>query len=157
MSEIDSYKHECIGMVYCPSDYWPPPYFGQPENKHIPLYLLKEDALSADASAYEFQAKNGDLLLGGGSGETPALRISMPEALISFTHGDKENRISIKDNPTVGDLQESLYHAYWSMDHAFMFGAGYVKLGWEPHKIAMEIWLIEHILAFVTRECPELW
>ena len=27
MSEIDTYKHECIGMVHCPSSYWPPPWW----------------------------------------------------------------------------------------------------------------------------------
>src|SRR3954449_9014209 len=96
MSEIDSYKHECLGMVHCPSSYWPPPSWSASgevqvadEDKYIPLYVLHEDALDADT----FQAKTGDLLLGGGSGESPAFWIAMPEAVLFFTREDWEGDI----------------------------------------------------------------
>ena len=69
MSEIDQYKHECIGIIVCPSTY---PVVGGREHRNIPLYRI-------DEAAEEWDAKSGDLLLGGGSGEFEALRISMPE------------------------------------------------------------------------------
>ena len=72
MSQIDQYKYECIGIASCPSSY--EIVFERPEIKEIPLYRLSEDA-------DDWQAKKGDLLLGGGSGEAAAFRLSMPEAL----------------------------------------------------------------------------
>src|ERR1700730_3329053 len=120
MSEIDSYKHKCIGIVKCPSSYWPPGF-----HQFIPLYLLEQDAYDSG-----FPAKQGDLLLGGGSGESPALRISMPEAIIFFTREDWHKRIPPESFETVGDLHRSLYRAHWSMNDAFVFGDGYAKLGW---------------------------
>jgi hypothetical protein len=147
MSEIDSYKHKCIGIAHCPSSYWPPGF-----HQIVPLYLLEQDAFDS-----EFPAKKGDLLLGGGSGESPALWISMPEALIFFTREDWEEHISVENFETLGDLHDSIYRAYWSMTSAFIFGDGYAKLGWDPRNMDIEIWLVHHILAFVLRNYGELW
>lgn len=139
MSEIDSYQHECIGIVFCPSDY--EIVAGNNSHRNIPLYLLKEDALTA--SSYE--AKRGDLLLGGGSGESATLRISIPEAIYLFTHARDDFEPAHKP-----------VKAYWSMNEAFVFCDGYAKLGWTPHD-SIEEWLAEHLLAFVLREYPELF
>ena len=139
MSEIDGYKHKCIGIVVCPSSY---AIVGGRSHHNIPLYLLEEDVLDADLG----QAKRGDLLLGGGSGESAALRISMPEALYFYTRDDWADWNS----------HDEIYRACWTMNDAYIFGEGYAKLGWTPAKL-IEDWLAEHILAFVLHEYPERW
>jgi hypothetical protein len=60
---------------------------------------LDEDALQEYDT---WQAKTGDLLLGGGSGESAALRISLPEAFFFFTH----------DAWTEFDSYDEVYRAY---------------------------------------------
>src|SRR5687767_8828350 len=147
MSAIDCFKHECIGMVQCPSSYWLR-YWAEVNNRdikpdevyEIPLYLLQEDALDED----DFEEKNGDLLLGGGSGETPALWIAMPEALLLFTREDWEDFFPEWwiDYGTVGKFHDSLYRHHWGTHHTFMFGEVYVKLGWNPAKQEIELWLV---------------
>jgi hypothetical protein len=134
MSEIDQYKHECIGIIVCPSTY---PIVGGREHRNIPVYRV-------DEPAEEWEAKPGDLLLGGGRGESEALRISMPDALVFLTHEDAE-------------VAGSLYYAYWSMNMAYVFCEGYSKLGWRPDKASIETWLTDHILAFVLREYPGVY
>ncbi len=79
MSAIDSYKHELLGMVKCPSPFELVYGRGAGEKQEIPLYRLLEDIPSDET---DFQGKKGDLLLGGGSGEIDALRISMPETFL---------------------------------------------------------------------------
>src|SRR5689334_13028751 len=113
MSEIDSYKHECIGILNCPRvDLFPDSERDRQRkgNQFVPLYLLHEDALDADT----FYARKGDLLLGGGSGEAEALWIGMPDALLFFT-GDVDDELWPSDMyETIGDMHESVYHAFWS-------------------------------------------
>ncbi len=131
MSEIDQYRHECIGIIVCPSSY---PIVRGRDHRNIPLYRV-------DESAEDWDVKPGDLLLGGGSGESAALRISIPEAIYFNT------RESWGDFDSV----DQLYHAYWSMNDAYVFCEGYSKLGWRPDKL-IETWLVDHILAFIIRE-----
>jgi len=130
MSEIDRYKHQCIGIISCPSEYG---------IRNIPLYRL-------DESASEWDAKPGDLLLGGGSGESDALRVSLPEAIFLVTRDDWFDY----------DELDTIFRAYWGTSSAFIFGNGYAKLGWHPSK-SMEFWLIDHIVAFILREYPETY
>jgi hypothetical protein len=139
MSEIDTYRHECIGVVDCPSAY--EIVHGNNRHRLIALYRLEEDALE-DCDSW--CAKTGDLLLGGGSGESAALRISIPEAFYSYTHEAWD---------AIDSLDE-ICHAYWTNTEAFVFCEGYAKLGWTPQH-PIEVWLTEHILAFVAREYPE--
>lgn len=140
MSEIDAYRHECIGLVVCPSTY--EIVYGNNSHRNIPLYRIDEDTTDGDS----FQAKRGDLLLGGGRGESAALRVSIPEAIYLFTDDDYTN----------GRLHEGHYQAYWTLTEAFVFCEGYARLGWTPD-IPIETWLTEHILAFVLREYPAVY
>lgn len=140
MSEIDTYQHECIGIVACPSDY--EIMAGNNMHRGVPLYFLKEDALTATS----YQAKKGDLLLGGGSGESAALRISVPEALTFFAHKQQDS----------SGLSAEPVKAYWNMNQAYVFCSGYAKLGWMPHD-RIEYWLAKHVLAFVLNTRPELF
>jgi hypothetical protein len=96
-------------------------------------------------------------VLGGGSGEVAALRISIPEAILFFTREDWEEQINIEEFETPGDLYDHIYKAYWSMTSAFVFGDGYVRLGWKPHEHSIEIWLVRHILEFVHQNYAETW
>ena len=138
MSVIDSYQHECIGIVQCPSTY--PIVPGNDTHRNIPIYRVDEDV----PHGADWQAKAGDILLGGGSGESAALRISIPEAIWFLTY----------DDPPHFDLWTELWQAYWSPTEAYVFCEGYAKLGWPP-AIPIERWLVEHITAFLLQSYPE--
>ena len=134
MSEIDTHPHQCIGVITCPSTY--EIVAGNDRHRDIPLYLLDEDAP-------EWSAKAGDLVLGGGAGESAALRIALPEA-IRFVTQEAGSR----------DLSGIVpFKAYWSATQAFVFGEGYARLGWHPGR-PIEVWLTEQIVAFLLREYP---
>ena len=137
MSEIDGYRHVCIGIVVCPSTYEIVP--GNNTHREIPLYRLEEDAS-------DWEAKSGDLLLGGGAGESPALRISIPEAVVWATREGARNPLP----------PEGVCRAYWSMTRAYVFGEGYVQIGWHPSQ-PIESWLTENVVAFILREYPETY
>ncbi len=136
MSEIDQYKHKCIGIITCPSIY--EIVAGNDSHRNIPIYRL-------DESTSEWNSKQGDLLLGGGSGESQALRISLPEAI----------RFLTQDHWGALGNSDGIFKAYWSMTAAFVFGEGYSKTGWNPKQSSIELWLVEHIVAFILREYPE--
>ena len=144
MSEIDQYKHECIGMVSCPSSFLPAAYWRNPA-RMIPIYRIDQDTTEGDS----FSAKRGDLLVGGGSGECPALRISIPETFFFLTHKDWE----LEENHWYNEFCK----AYWSLNQAYVFCDGYFRLGWHPYEGFIEVWLARHILAFVLREYPDVY
>lgn len=139
MSTIDGYRHRCLGIVSCPSHY--DLVVGNAAYRFLPIYRLDEDALDE----WIFQGKRGDILVGGGHGERPALRISVPEAFYFYTHEDWEQFAGV-------DTWEpaTISKAYWSMTHAYVFGDGYHTAGWEPTK-SIERWLTEHVLSFLVR------
>jgi hypothetical protein len=137
MSEIDCYKHECIGVLHCPSTYAIVP--GNDSHRNIPLYRL-------DEAVPEWEAKPGDLMLGGGGGESAVLRMSMPEIFLLLTHDDWMEPVEY----------DQILRAYWSMTNAYVFCEGYAKLGWTPNS-SIETWLAEHVLAFLLREYPDVY
>jgi hypothetical protein len=143
MSEIDSFIHECLGIVNCPSDHAIVP--GNNRHRNIPLYRLDEDALENEPGS-TWRGKQGDLLLGGGSGESAALRISIPEAIYFVTDAQWD----------AFDNHDEIYHAYWSANEAYIFCNGYAKSGWTSDE-SIELWLIEHIIAFILREYPSAY
>ncbi len=140
MSAIDRYAHRCLGIIACPSRY--PIMSGNDAQRSVPIYQLDQDV---DGQERSFQGKRGDILIGGGSGESPALRISMPEALHFYTHEDWE-RFSGSETWT----STTIATAYWSMTQAYVFGDGYRAVGWSPPK-SIEVWLMEHVLSFLAR------
>jgi hypothetical protein len=81
MSDIDCYRHRLVGVALCPSSY--DIVLGRPSTKHVPIYILDEDS-------EEFCAKSGDLIIGGGSGSSAAMRIGMPEALLHYIGGSED-------------------------------------------------------------------
>jgi hypothetical protein len=135
MSEIDQYNYRCLGIVSCPSDYAP----FEPWGREIPLYRFDSERTDRRDS---FQAKRGDVLLGGGGGECSALRISIPEAFFGFTEAEWSD----------WQTQDELVKAFWPPTQAFIFGDGFRRLGWYPAEQPIEIWLCEHIMAFLVKE-----
>ena len=138
MSSIDSYRHSCLGVVVCPSRF--PIVHGNPTTRTVAIYRLDEDAPDGDG----FSAKRGDILLGGGSGEASALRISMPEALVCLTHEGPGHSAM----PPSG-TRTSVLKACWTLTSAYVFGDGYSALGWNPAK-PIELWLAHHVLSFLV-------
>src|SRR5215218_8618429 len=128
MSQIDQYQHDCIGIASCPSSY--EIVHKRPDFKEVPLYRLNEPAP-------DWQTKEGDLLLGGGSGEAAAFRLSMPEALFFNT---------IPGCDDFAQYDPDIRHAYWTPTDAFRFCDGYIKLGWSPEGLSIEQWLEQQIL-----------
>lgn len=137
MSEIDVYRHLCIGIVRCPSRF---EVVRGRMHRLIPIYRLDEDAMDASS----FRAKAGDILLGGGTGESAALRVSIPEAFRFYTDYDSDDGWPI----------DTIVYPYWTMSDAFVFCDGYHQLGWNPGDDQIEHWLAEHLLAFLLREFP---
>ncbi len=137
MSEIDTYRHQCVGIVGCPSRF---EIVQGRAHRDIPVYRIDEDA----PDTLSFRAKAGDLLLGGGAGESAALRISIPEALWFYTRDDWDEWKAI----------DEIVHAYWTMNDAFVYCDGYYQRGWNPGTVRIENWLAAHILAFLLHEYP---
>ena len=134
MSSIDQYKHRHLGFIECLStnDFvWNNPI------RKIALYELQQDIPNSEK---DFDGKVGDIILGGGSGEAPAFRISIPEAITFFTtHANK-------------DLEnlEKLYKAFWTPTQSYIFYEGFTKAGWRPN-IDIECWLADNLcLLLVT-------
>jgi hypothetical protein len=134
MSEIDQYKHKCLGILECPTA------FIENDEDHIQKIALYR----VDEPAEEWDAKAGDILLGGGGGEVDVFRVSIPEAFIWTTSTDHSANLDYDD----------VYKEYWCADSAYVFGVGYRKLGWKIN-MSMEAWLLDHIVAFLLREYPE--
>jgi hypothetical protein len=136
MSAIDQYKYACLGIVQCPTNYKVSGVYPQ-----IPLYRLDED-IPADEE--DFQGKKGDILLGGGSGESAALRIAIPEAFYFWTREDWCDYDSL----------DEIIKTYWTPTQAYVFGEGYSKLGWTPENNPLEWWLAQHILNYLASNYP---
>jgi len=126
MSAIDQYARRCLGIIACPSRH--PIMYGNDAHRLVPLYRLDQDI---DGQERGFQGKRGDILIGGGSGESAALRISMPEALQFYTYEDWE-RFSGSESWAL----PTLVTAYWSMTQAYVFGDGYRVVGWSSVDLA---------------------
>ena len=127
MSAIDQYKHLHIGFIHCPSN---EDFVVNNPTRKIAVYELRED-IPADEK--DFDGKVGDILLGGGSGEAPAFRVSVPEALYFFTKEDEND-----------PGHDGLFKAFWTKSEAAVFAEGYVKLGCDA-TIPLEFWLAKNL------------
>ena len=140
MSAIDAYKRTLLGVAHCPSRF--ELVYQNDSHRDVPLYRLDQDV---EAGNSDFDGNAGDLLLGGGGGESAAFRVSMPEAIRLFTSSTED--LSFTRHP------ERYYRAFWTFSDAFVFGDGYERLGWKP-RTDLASWLAENIVAFVLREYP---
>jgi len=126
MSAIDQYKHRHLGFIECPSTF---DFVYKNPTRKIAIYELLEN-IPIDEK--DFDGKNGDIILGGGSGEVPAFRISIPETLYLFTKEDF-------------DTHEDLFKAFWTPTQSYKFCEGFSKLGWTTNS-QIEFWLAENTI-----------
>ncbi len=134
MSQIDKYQHNLIGFIECPSTF---NFVFNNSTRKIAIYELLENITKNENS---FDGKVGDIILGGGSGEAPAFRISMPEALNFFF---KENWDDFKN-------YEDLFKTFWNPTQSFILCEGFLKLGWNP-SIQIEFWLAENVVKLLQQ------
>jgi hypothetical protein len=117
MASIDQYKQKHLGDGN--------------QTRKIAIYELLEDVASDEK---DFDGKVGDIIVGGGSGEAPAFRISMPETIYFFARKDWD------DFETHADL----FKVFWTPTQSYNFCEGFSKMGWTPNS-PIEFWLAENI------------
>lgn len=125
MSAIDTVWHEIIGQI-----------------NGIPIYRLKEDAPEQAPKSFGFDGKKGDILLGGGSGEASAMRISMPLAMEWFTskmNWQEQLNYRLRD----------MVKTFWGNEDAYRFIKDYVEMGYDVDEVPIETWLGEHIMSYL--------
>lgn len=125
MSQIDAYSYSLLGWIECPSSY---DFVYMSNSRRLGVYRLEE-------KADEFNAKKGDILIGGGRGEAEALHIAMPEMVHWLT--DELEKV---ENP------EGILHPFWTATFSFMIGEGFSKIGWKPRDERLEVWLAAKVM-----------
>ncbi len=128
MSAIDQYKHRHLGFIECPSTF---DFVYNSQTRKIAIYELLEN-IPIDEK--DFDGKVGDIILGGGSGEAPAFRISIPETVYYFTKDDLDHF----------ETHTDLFKAFWTPTEAYNYCEGFSKKGWTPNS-PIELWLAENI------------
>ncbi len=132
MSAIDQYKHSHLGFIECPSTF---DFVNNNPTRKIALYELLEN-IPRDET--DFDGKIGDIILGGGSGEAPSFRISIPEAIHFFA----------KDSSDYQGDSSDLFKAFWTPAQTSIYCEGFSKLGWTPGT-PIEFWLAETICSLL--------
>ena len=133
MSRIDSYSHRVIGFIKLPPFAVNEVSFPFSE---IAIYELLENIPGDEA---DFDGKVGDVLVGGGSGESPAFRISIPEAIIFWY--DDEYKLEFKN-------YNELFKTFWNPTESFQLCTIYKQYGWRPD-IDIEFWLSEIVCNYL--------
>ena len=86
--------------------------------------------------------KSGDIVIGGGSGEARALSFAISDIFTVYTTSNDA-------------LRWPLFTSHWTLNEAFIFGSSFQKVGWIPESEVLEIWLAEHLMAFLVKIYPE--
>ncbi|MGJ8594121.1 MAG: hypothetical protein ACSHXF_16340 [Aquaticitalea sp.] len=134
MASIDQYQHRLLGFINCPSDY---DFVHNNSTRQIAIYELGQDIPSDEKY---FDGKTGDILIGGGSGEAPSLRLSIPICLKNI----------LDDNWDGFNGYDKLYKSYWTPTKAFILCNGFIKIGWNPER-EIESWLAENLCGFLIK------
>ena len=137
MSAIDRYKHQLLGFIKCESDY---DIMNNNSTRKVAIYKLEQNIPQDEK---DFDGEINDILVGGGSGEAPALRISYPNAFKFFTQTDFD------------DFNEyaQLFKAFWSANQSFKLCYGYLKSGWQLNE-KIEFWLAEEVIKLLSKHIP---
>jgi hypothetical protein len=135
MASIDQYKHKLLGRINCPSTY---DFVYNSSTKDIGVYELLEDIPNSEDN---FDGKIGDIIIGGGSGEAPALRITMPDCFDFF----------ITDKDVDFQHHDELFKAFWTPTQSFKLCEGFKKIGWDINS-PIEFWLTENICLTLINE-----
>jgi hypothetical protein len=139
MSAIDCYKHEHIGFVRCPMRH--SLFRDGRVFDFLPIYRLLEDV----AEEPSLSGRAGDILIGGGSGEAPAVSFSIPDIFIVYTTAKM----------TEDTTRDPCITSHWSADEAFIFGVGFEVLGWSPEQQPLLIWLAGCFISYLARTFPD--
>ena len=135
MASIDQYKHRLLGFINCPSDY---DIVDGNSTRDIAVYELLEN-VPDDENA--FDGKRGDILVGGGSGDAPAFRVTIPNTLDFL----------INDADVIFNSYDELFKAFWTPTESYVLCDGFKKLGWDA-KRPIEFWLAENICVTLINE-----
>jgi Domain of unknown function (DUF3885) len=125
MAQIDAYAHTLLGFIDCPSSY---DFVCMSDTRRIAVYRI-------DENAEDYNAKKGDILVGGGKGEAPPLRIAMPE-MIHWINDEVEHIES----------PETILYPMWTPTFSYRIGEGFAKIGWKPEDEELEVWLAEKVM-----------
>ena len=128
MAQIDQYKHKVLGFIKCASTF---DFVYQSPTRDIAIYQILESSDKED-----FDAKEGDIIAGGGRGEAPALRISNPQCFLHFAEEGYDDF----------DNKDQLYKAFWTPTDSFILCEGFLKSGW-TQDVNIEVWLAQFICA----------
>ena len=132
MSAIDQYKHRHLGFIECPSTF---DIVNGNETRKVAIYELLENIPKGSEN---FDGKIGDIILGGGRGEVPAFRISIPEVINFF----------LKEGWDDFDNYEELFKAYWTPTQSYKLCDGYSKIGWTIEN-NIEFWLAKNLCSLL--------
>lgn len=154
MSYIDCYEHEYIGQL-----------FG------LPLYLPTKDIDGGKWGSVDFSATTKNLILGGGSGEHPALVIHEPECLVArflLKHLDWDERsreeITEEDYELLNSTAETfvqsemLEYCGWSIAHFsdLEISAAVDFMDFVDHDATTEDYIMHAIGELIYYSIPEL-
>jgi len=128
MASIDQYKHELLDFIECPSDY--SLVLGNP-TRQIAIYRLLEDVPDSESA---FKGRVNDILIGGGSGEVPSLRVSQ-----------KGIKFFVDEEFDDFDSRKDLLESHWTPTFCFKLGNGFMKLGWSVEE-QLEFWVAERVI-----------
>ena len=128
MSDIDCYRHRLLGFIECPTAFPQLVVSGRTNKVFVAIYELLE-------AVPKWSANIGDILAGGGAGECPAFRISMPVAE-QLLLGDKNSEFSSRSE---------ICHSYWTPAQAFALCDAFLRLGWEPG-LDVDFWFAKYVL-----------
>lgn len=135
MASIDQYKHRLLGFINCPSDY---EIAYKSATRDIAVYELMQNIPDSEK---DFDGKSGDILVGGGSGEAPAFRITIPHAMDHLILGKKV------------DFHEydQLFKAFWTPTESYKLCHGFRMSGWNAEQ-PIELWLTENVCMTLINE-----
>lgn len=138
MSSIDKYQHKLIGFIKCESDY---DIVHNNSTRLIAVYKLQQDIPNDEQ---DFDGRKNDILIGGGRGEVPAFRISIPAAFKFFMDEEFDDF----------DEYSELFKSFWSPTQSFKLCNGFLKMGWDPVD-NIEFWLAEQVCKLLINHIPE--
>lgn len=130
MSSIDKYKNKCIGMI----DLKDVESRQLLDFSKVAVYLLDEDVPNEEN---DLDGKNGDIILGGGSGECPAIRISVPEIYHYFSD-DFDGEYTLYD----------IIKFFYTANEIYLICDIFKHMGWNP-KGSIENWILEQVVNYL--------
>lgn len=157
MSEIDIYRHECLGVIMCPTK---APYFSLVPNTkkervpkeefleeipilQIPVYRLLEDVNDSSSSVF---GGAGYIVVGGGSGEVRGVSIDINQWIMLQT-----------DHPDADQDKwgYECFKTFWTDSKMYIICTGLERLGWSPSLDSPARFIARHVAHYLLDNFPE--